>query len=91
MLKVSVFAFVLCAAAMPAQAEPFSKLDQKMYLKECIDGDAAMTAYCECTLTEMQKRMTLAEYHALGELPEDKIMDNEKFADSIVACSDTVQ
>ncbi len=91
MQKIAVFLFVLCVAATSAHAEPFSMLDQKMYLKECIADDATMKAYCECTLNEMQKRMTQDEYRALGELPEDKIMDNEKFADSIVACSDEIK
>ena len=43
------------------------------------------------TLAEMQKRMSVAEFRALGELDESKIMDDEKFSDSIAACSDKIQ
>ena len=79
------------ALASPALAEPFSKVEQKVYLKECIGDDATMKAYCECTLNELQKRMTVAEYHALAELSEEALMNNDKFSDSIVACSEHIE
>lgn len=91
-MKKCTLTFLLALlVAVPALAEPFSKTEQKIYLKECVGDDATMHDYCDCTLTEMQKRMSVAEFRALGELDEDKIMDDEKFSDSIAACSDKIQ
>ncbi len=83
--------FFLIFVASPAVAEQFSKLEQKVYLQQCVGDDEKMKDYCSCTLDEMQRRMTLKEFRALGELKEGEIMDNEKFTDSVMACSSKIK
>ncbi len=75
---------------MPAMAEPFPKLIIKSFVEGCSEDDQKMLPYCECTINELQKRMTTNEFTDLIELPEDEMMDNEGFNDSIMACVDEI-
>jgi hypothetical protein len=82
----SIIALALMACTSAALGEPMSKIEQKVYLKACIGENAPMKAYCECTLAEVQNRMTVEEFRALGNLSEKEALEDEKFSDAIVAC-----
>lgn len=84
-------AMSLIALAMPAAAEPFPESIVTIFLTECTGGEAALQAYCDCTIKELQDRMTLTEFEALGQLSEDQVMKDEKFSGSVVACAKHVQ
>jgi hypothetical protein len=90
MFKLLMSAALLTALATPAMAEVFPKLVVKSFVQGCSEDDEAMTRYCQCTIDEMQKRMSVAEFEAVIELPEDEMMEDEHFSDSIVACLDHI-
>ncbi len=74
-------------AAQPA-SKPYPLVIRKGFVAGCIDGDVSSTAYCQCTIEELEKRMDYKEFEAVMDLSEDEIMNNEKFADAVVACVD---
>lgn len=90
MIRVALF-LALTMLSLPAQAEEISLVERKVYLQQCVGKDDKMKAYCECSLEQMQKRMSVQEFRDLGKLPQDKIMNNKKFSDSVIACSDKLK
>lgn len=83
-----LFIFAIMAFASSAYAEPFPKLIQKVFVKVCVGDDPKSEPYCLCTMDEMQKTMTYQEFEAVTSLSEEKMMEDEKFSDAVVACID---
>lgn len=76
--------------ASAAHAEPYPLLIRNVYLKGCVENDATMKPYCECTLTELEKRMDYKEFQAIAELSEEEMLNNEAFSEAVMQCVDKV-
>lgn len=86
-LRILLFLLACVMCAFPLHAENFPQEEQKAYLEACTGGNVRLQPYCNCTLSELQKRMSVEEYHALSKLPQDDVINDAKFNASVSACS----
>lgn len=89
MQKLFLLFFAFTLISFPLYAEVFPEDEQKAYLDTCTGGKttAQVKFYCNCTLKEVQKRMTLEAYKALNKLPGNEAINDPKFNASISTCS----
>lgn len=79
-------AVIAVAAGAQAKKTQYPAKDRQAYLDACMQGQKRFERYCGCTLEQIQKRMSLTEYQSLSKLPEDEVINNDRFNAAISAC-----